>query len=46
MGKKAVSDLVSRIEGYSVARFEVVSIRKEGDNWVIEVKDNQEEVDG
>ena len=46
MEKKAVSYLVSRIEGYSDTRFEVVSICKEGDNWVVEVKDNQEEVDG
>ena len=44
--KPAVSDLVYRIEGYSDTRFEVLSINKEGDNWVIEVKENKEEENG
>lgn len=44
--KSAVSDLVYRIEGYDDTRFEVLSINKEGDNWVIEVKENKEEKNG
>ena len=46
MKRATASELVYRIEGYDEKRFEVVSIRKEGDNWVVEVKENKEEVDG